>query len=94
MRLRRSYSTPSDTWPATSRRVTLKPSRSTPAASTAIASIVRSLPCGLADQEGDQHARAHRGARQQEGDRDAAPVWAQEAEQSPEGPHEPPYFTL
>ena len=44
MRLRRSYSTPSETRPATSRRETLNASRSTPAAATAIASGQRSVP--------------------------------------------------
>ena len=43
IRLRRSYSTPSDTWPATIRRATLKTSRSSPAAATATASGQRSV---------------------------------------------------
>ena len=44
MRLRRSYSTPSDTRPATMRRLTLNASRSTPAAATVAASGQRLSP--------------------------------------------------
>ena len=44
MRLRRSYSTPSETRPATSRRDTLKASLKTPAPATASASGQRLAP--------------------------------------------------
>ena len=44
IRLRRSYSTPSETVPATIRRATLNTSRSTPATATAIASGQRLAP--------------------------------------------------
>ncbi len=44
MRLRRSYSTPSETRPATSRRDTLKASRKIPAAATPAASGHRFTP--------------------------------------------------
>ena len=85
MRLRRSNSTPSDTRPATSRRTTLNTSRSSPAPATASASgtqvgaLAADVVDGAADEEGDEHAHAHRGGGEHEGDDDSPAVGARES---------------
>ena len=77
MRLRRSNSTPSETRPATSRRTTLKTSRSSAGAGDRQRERpeVRAVPADLvdraADQERDQDARAHRDGREHERPDDA-----------------------
>ena len=72
MRLRRSTSTPSDTRPATSRRTTEKARRSrataaiAPTSSDQVAAAAVDVVDRAADQERDEHARAHRGDRERE----------------------------
>ena len=100
MRLRRSYSTPSETRPATSRRVTLNSEpqharsrhreRERPQVRAAVADVVHGAP----DQVGHEHAGAHGGGGKHEGGDHPAAVGAQESEQAPERRHPPSYFTL